>query len=236
MKVEVKGDEIEDLFAEIKQTDGTTQWQRVDAAMSDKCSKTFDPSFFAVHCFLINWLHFVGKKAEQMRKALADAKRQETNAKQMKAAVTNAIQNKEKRLAMSVCQCPPSTLVTISFFSYLMLFFIFYFQMQRLEQKVCHHRILSLFLLQLESNTLSPRVYFHISRRKRKMKNRRYATASYILLIFRLLSHHRLAFSIYFLKSRMPMNRRYVFLIFCCYYSELPISKRTLIIFLLDWR
>jgi hypothetical protein len=47
-------EEIEELFAEIKQTDGTTQWQRVDAAMSDKCSKTFDPPFFAVHsCFLV---------------------------------------------------------------------------------------------------------------------------------------------------------------------------------------
>jgi hypothetical protein len=58
-----------------------------------------------VHCFLINWLHFVGEKAEQMRKALADAKHQETNAKKINAAVTNAIQNKGKRLAMAVCQC-----------------------------------------------------------------------------------------------------------------------------------
>jgi hypothetical protein len=39
-----------------------------------------------------------------------------------------------------------------------------------------------------------------------------------ILLFSRLLSRHRLAFSIYLLKSRMPMNRRYVFLIFCCYF------------------
>ena len=69
----VKG--TEELFAEIKQTDKTTQWQRVDAAMSIKCSKTFDPFFIAVHCFLyvekypwITWLHLQGKRQRKWEK------------------------------------------------------------------------------------------------------------------------------------------------------------------------